>query len=702
MRYGKGRLLGAAALASLSAAGGAWAQTAPQTAPAADESSVDEIIVTARKRSERLFDVPVAVTVITAETLEERQFQTVREIAQVVPGLNVSSDSAGRANISIRGVGITLLDNVQPGVGIFIDGIYQPNTAYLNSPTIALERIEVLRGPQGTVFGQNTLGGAINITTRQPTNAFEGRVNAAFAGPDNFYTAGLSLSGPLVEDILFARLTVGAQGRDGFVRNSLLGQDDSNKLKQQTLRGSVRWEMETDADLTLNAYYHRVDGAGPLYALTTGPQVYVDDARYNVRSHQDYGYSGVNARFTSPVGGDTDMTVILAHDRSDNESVGDPDFQPINLARRTGETELRATTGEVRFDSEWTDTLSTLVGVFASRQDSFARSSTTLIPLGVTQVATTRAEADVWAVFGAAFWTFAPGWELTTGVRFDHQTVDAVSAIPSRYEADEWQPRVTLRRSMGDTMVYGSIARGFRGGGANGPGAPNLLWDGDSVWTYEIGGRSKLNDGMIQLSGAVFYNEYSDVIGQNSLAPSTTGVGFVGVNLNSGDARSYGVEGEFSAFLTDAWTVNGGVTLMNTRYTNTDRYTATTGRTLPSDRFSFEPDWTVSLQSDYVVDLNGGDLTFSGGVFGKGDRIGASLSNTFAPELDSYVIANATISWKRDTLDLALFANNLFDEEYYESYIDSSVLTVAGLPALGSLGLIGDGRRVGVRLGYGF
>ena len=702
MRYGKKILLGATALATLSAASGAWAQTAPQTAPTAEESSVDEIIVTARKRSERLFDVPVAVTAVTAETLEERQIQTVREIAQVTPGLNVSSDSAGRANISIRGVGITLLDNVQPGVGIFVDGIYQPNTSYLNSPTIALEQIEVLRGPQGTVFGQNTLGGAINITTKQPTNDFEGRVHAAFAGPDNFYTAGLSVSGPLVEDVLFARLTVGAQGRDGFVRNSLLGQDDSNKLTQQTLRGALRWEMENDAELTLNAYYDRIEGAGPLYALNTGPTDYVDDAQYNVRSEQDYDYSGINARFTSPVGDNTDMTVIVAHDRRDNEGVGDSDFQPINLATGTGETELRTTTGEVRFDTEWSDTLSTLVGVFASRQDSFARTSTTIVPFALTSTATTDAQADVWAAFGTAFWNFAPEWELAVGLRFDHQTVDSVSAITSRYEADEWQPRVTLRRSLGDAMVYGSIARGFRGGGANGPGAPNPLWDGDSVWTYEIGGRTRLNDGMINLSGAVFYNDYSDVIGQNSLAPSTTGVGIVGINLNSGDARSYGVEGEVTAFLTDAWTVRGGVTLMNTRFTNTDRYQATTGRTLPSDRFSFEPDWTVSLQSDYVVAMGGGDLTFSGGVFGKGDRIGASLSNTFAPEMDSYFIANATISWKRDNLELALFANNLFDKEYYESFIDSSVLTVAGLPALGSLGLIGDGRRVGVRLGYGF
>src|SRR5690606_18093802 len=117
----------------------------------------------------------------------------------------------------------------------------------------------------------------------------------------------------------------------------------------------------------------------------------------------------------------------------------------------------------------------------------------------------------------------------------------------AEYEAEEWQPRLTLRRSFGDSMLYGSIARGFRGGGANGPGAPNPLWDGDSVWTYEFGGRTRMNNGTVVLSGAVFVNDYHDVIGQNSLAPSTTGVGIVGINLNSGDARSIGIEGEITA-----------------------------------------------------------------------------------------------------------------------------------------------------------
>ena len=699
MRRSTAFLLAASSLATLAWSGSAMAQDGA----AVQEDQVDEIVVTARKREERLFDVPVAVTVVSAETLEERQFQTVRDIAQVTPGLNINSDSAGRAFISIRGVGITLLDNVQPGVGIFVDGVYQQNTSYLNSPTLALQQVEVLRGPQGTLFGQNTLGGAINITTRQPSDDFEGRVSGTYAGPDNFYTVGGSIAGPIVEGVVQGRLSVGAQGRDGFVQNSLLGYDDANSLEQRTIRGALRFDLPAAAELTVNAYYDRVEGTGPLYALTTGPEVYSDDSRYNVRSSLDFDYSGVNARLVLPLG-NTDATVIVAHDRRDSEGVGDSDFQPIDLARGTSFQELRTSTAEARFDTRWSDTLSTLVGVFASHQDSFASSTTRIVPLALQSTATADTNIDLYAAFGTVFWNFAPEWELAAGLRFDHQTVDSVAhtGFTSSYEADEWQPRLTLRRTFGDYMMYGSLARGFRGGGANGPGAPNPLWDGDSVWTAEFGGRARLNGGDVILSGAVFYNDYSDVIGQNSLAPSTTGVGFVGINLNSGDARSIGIEGEFTAFLTDDWTVHGGFVFQNARFTDTTRYEDTTGRTLPSDRFPFEPDWTVNLSTDYVVPFHDGDLTFSGGIYGKGDRIGAGLSNTFAPELDEYFLANASITWRYNDLEVAVFANNIFDTEYYESYIDSSTLTVAGLPALGSLGLIGDGRRVGVRLGYDF
>lgn len=693
-------LLGCAIAALLPAA--ALAQPAPEgTGAGQDEASVvDDVIVTARKREERLFDVPVAVTAVTSDTIEARQLTSVRDVATITPGLNINSDAAGRAFISIRGIGTTLLDSVQPGVGIFVDGIYQANTSYLNSPTLDVEQIEVLRGPQSTLFGQNTLGGAINVTTRQPTDTVEGQLTGTFAGPDDYYIVGGTIAGPLPIEHVSGRLSAGIQSRDGFIRNSLLGIDDANPLDQRSVRGSLRIELPREAVLTVGAYFDSVDGTGPLYALTPGPRIYNDDSQLNLRSQASYEYMGANAKLVVPVSESTDMTGIVSYDRRDATLYGDGDYQPISLFISGGDNILETTTGELRFDTEWSDSFSTLFGVFASNQSTEASTFNILIPLNLTIPARAESNADLWAVFGNIFWDIAPGLELSAGLRYDSQDIDYLSnGFVSHYEAQEWQPRVAITKSWTDDfMTYASIARGFRGGGVNGPGAPNPVYKGDSVWTYELGTKFKAFDRRLTAQAAVFFNDYSDFIGQNSLAPSTAGPGFVGVNLNTGDAESYGFEVEFTARLTEHWTVGGAASIQRARITDDSQYTAVTGRFLPSDRIPFVPDYNFSFQTNYTVPLGDmGDLDFNASLVGKGDRVGASLSNTFSPVLDDYLLTNASITWTYDRYQLAVFANNLFDEEYYDSYIDSSVLTVAGLPALGSLGLMGDGRRVGVR-----
>ena len=181
-------LLAAGVATTIVAAAPAFADTttapAPQTAPAPDtaaQSTDQDIVVTARQREERLQDVPIAVTAVSGDFIKDQQLTTVKDIAAYAPGLNINSDSAGRAFVSIRGIGTTLIDSVQPGVGLFIDGVYQPNTTSLNSPLVDVARVEVLRGPQGTLFGNNTLGGAISIVTRQPGNTWQGRIDGSLA-----------------------------------------------------------------------------------------------------------------------------------------------------------------------------------------------------------------------------------------------------------------------------------------------------------------------------------------------------------------------------------------------------------------------------------------------------------------------------------------------------------------------------------------
>lgn len=695
------KLLAGAALGMAAVPSVALAQNAP-----AAESGDEEIVVTARKREERLQDVPISVTALSGDTLENQQVNSVREIAAIAPGLNINTDSVGRAFMSIRGVGTTLIDTVQPGVGIFVDGIYQTNSSYLNNPVFDVARVEVLRGPQGTLFGNNTLGGAISVVTRQPTDEFEGRFNAVYADPDNYQTYSGSISGPLIEGILRGRIGAAYHTRDGFSTNTLAG-GDARPMQTESLTGTLIWDAPQGAEITLNAYYNAVEGSQTAYSSPSGPTDYVQDTQLNENSLARYEYTGVNGRGVFDITGNTQMTAILAYDRKEGESEGDGDFGPIDFVRvRDGYNLLETFTGELRFDTQWNDRMSTLIGVFANHSDNQMHSVQNIVASSVPlilvpfRINDQTVETSSAAIFGTLFYDLTDSLELSVGLRYDHQEVTA-TGTSGIYSADEWQPRVTLTQRWTDNwMTYASIARGFRGGGANSPGAPNPIWEGDSVWTYELGNKFTTNDNTLTLNTAVYFNDYQNYIGQNSLTPA-----LIAVNLNTGDVESYGVEVEGTWRPTDAFTLQGGLTYNHARITDDSQYFAVIGNHLPSDRILFQPDWNFFVTPSYTVPLGQGELRFDTTVTYKGDRVGSSLSPTVAPEMEGYYLVNGNIAYSINDWTIGLFGTNLTDEEYYESYLDRSVLGRLfgdASPITRNLAIAGDGRRVGVRVSARF
>ena len=674
---------------------------AAQDAPAA-EAAEQDIIVTARQREESLKDVPIAVTALSGDMLKQQQVNTVKDIAALAPGLNINSDSVGRAFVSMRGIGTTLIDTVQPGVVIFIDGIYQPNTSYLNSPIVDVARIEVLRGPQGTLFGNNTLGGAINVITRQPGNRWEGRMDGALAGSDDYRSVSASISGPIVEDVLQVRIGGAYHHQDGFQDNILAG-GKQNPLTQKTVNGTVRLKPAQWAQFTLNASYDRVSGGNTPYLNVAGPTDYTLDGSTNQLNRATITYKGVNLKGEFDADAiNTRITVVGAYNRRDVVSAGDGDHSPIDFLRTAGRSKLITKTGELRFDTQWSDSISTLIGVFASKSTTDASAVNTIVPLGISAPSAAFSENKSQAVFGTIFAKLTDTLDLAVGGRYDHQTLDVSTATTApTYRANEFQPRVTLsNRWSPDFMTYASVSRGVRGGGQNGPGAPNLIYRGDDVWTYELGTKLSSADRRFSLDAAIFYNDYKNFIGQNSLAPNTSGVGFVAINLNTGTVESYGVEAEASYRVTDNWRLSASATLLHARITDDSQYFATTGFHVSSDRIIFTPDWNFNIGTNYTVPLGSNALIFDANIVAKGSRMGSSLDPNVAPRLSSYRLVNGSVTFRLgDHFDIAGFATNLFNAKYIESYIDRSVLLRAGLPApiARNLAIQGNRRRIGVR-----
>ena len=695
-------------------------QAAEQPKDTAAAGDSQNIVVTARKREETLRNIPISATAITGDTIEKRGLTSVKDVALLTPGLSINSDGAGRAFVSIRGVGVTLVDTVQPGVGIFLDGIYQPNTSYLNNPLVDVERVEVLRGPQGTLYGKNTLGGAINVITKQPSNELEGSIIGSYAGTDHSWFTAASVSGPIIPDKLQVRIAAAHRQQDGFLDNVTIGKP-GNPLKSDTLNGTIRVLPGGDSVLTINGYYDWLKGGSVPYAFVSGPTDYNRTVQLNATNYQYFKYRGVNAKYELPIASiNSKLTLIGAYDaRTVNTPDADGDFTPIDILRINGTDQLRTRTVEARMDSELSSTLSTLVGLFYSRETRDVFQNLIFFP-GVFNGHNTSQSSkasDTYAGFGTIFWRPTPGWEVSAGVRWDEQkqteTGVATTTFPApapplytslRLNEKNLSPRFSLTRHWtSDFMTYASIARGSRGGGFNPPVVENtnlLTYHGDNVWTYEVGTKFTTLDHRLSVAADVYYNNYKHYIGLNSIAPALNG-SFTTVDLNTGHVHSYGMELEASYRPIREWSLSGGLSLQHARLTNINDYIAATGRTLASNRLTFQPDWNFNVASDYVAHVGSGDLDWNVNVVGKGSRIAASLSETNAPVLRPYALLNTSLMYRIHGLEVGPFVDNLLNKNYFDSYIEKTTLILAGLPAT-DVGIPGDKRRFGVRARYKF
>jgi len=691
-------ILASSALAGLGQP--AFAQSAAAgSAASSEEASGNAIVVTARRREERLDDVPISVTAVSSKTLEAVQATNVRDVTKLAPSLNIDSDAPTRSFVSMRGIGTTLADSVQPGVGIFMDGIFLPATSFFNSPLVDVERIEVLRGPQGTLFGNNTLGGAINVVTREPTDDLSGRVDGSYAWADDFTSLSGSLSGAVVPEKVRFRVSGAYHQEDGFITNVMTG-GDLNASKQYSLRGRLDFLPSAASKITLNAFYDYVRGGYFPYNQISGPKDYDYTSEQNLDSYGLDKYTGLNAKGEFDIDSlNTKLTLIGSYIHRDREVVWDVDLGPTDFIRSHDYGKLDTYSAEARFETKWSDSISTLVGLFYTKYHDRAETNTLIVADDLLAPGTADTRNRNQAVFANIFWNPTDRLEVALGARYDEQSLTSTSAYTTAaYKTKELQPRASLTMHWTpDFMTYASVARGVRGGGQNPPGSPNLIYGNDSVWTYELGTKFSAFDGALSVAADVFYNDYSDYIGVNAIVPSTNSSAAIAVMLNTGDVESYGAEIEATWRVTRDWQIYGNIGLLHARTTDMSGFIDVTGFALPTDKILYTPDWTFFVGTNYEVPLGNGKLKFDANLSGKGSRPGFSYSQAGPVFLDAFYITNASVKYEIGNFEVGLFASNLFDEKYYSTYFDVSILGAALPPGMASdTGVTGARRRIGV------
>lgn len=693
----RGQLLGCAALLLVAGAAPAEAQDRSAATPPADELDA-ELVVTARKRAENVQKIPDSVAVLTAKDIEEAGIRDVDDATNLIPNLSlVDSQDAGTVSISIRGIG--QVRNGEAPVAIVVDGVQLNAADMIKQSLFDLERIEVLKGPQGALYGRNAIGGAINITTRAPSNEFHGGLTAEYANGDDRRIIG-SLSGPIIEDRLLFRIAGDYRKSDGLFHNVTLDRKVDFQ-RDLNLRGRLMFTPTDRLTIDLRGSYGDLDGGASWYIAL--PDDSPNDTRTPItgdflgRSSRDfdeqslkidYEFDGVTA------------TSITARSMTDLDLIEDLDWMPASILGASQRRRLESLTQEFRLTSDSAQRLRWTVGGFyldgAKKIDTVILASPDPSASGLPPeayarmpVSRTTEEMETLAAYGQLNYDLSDDLELTLALRYDHDKRmlrDRLGTLADRDTSfDEWQPKLSLKYDINmDAMVYGTIARGFRSGGFNPPtGVFPAIYRPETADSIEIGSKNSFFGRALTLNLAGFYTRYKN---QQVFILNVADQGIV----NIAKTDIFGLEAEATLRPAEGLELFASLGLIDSKVKNFDGTALYRGNKVP-----LTYGWSYNLGAQYRHPL-GDAVSLIGRIdySGKGDNYW-HIDN--ADKQDDVHLVNARLTLDMGRYTVAAFVENLFDVAYTEEFFAKNFS--AGFTDIRYPGLP---RRYGVTAGFKF
>ncbi|WP_225591585.1 TonB-dependent receptor [Stenotrophomonas sp. STM01] len=723
-------------IGALLASGPALAQEAPQAAPAADRgasaTNLDTIMVTARKREETLQEVPVAVTAFTSEALDKLNVQDIGDLDAQVPNLTIYAARGASSTVTayIRGVGQSDPTwGADPGVGIYLDDVYiaRPQGALLD--VFDVSRIEVLRGPQGTLYGKNTIGGAIKYVSRGLPTTTEGFAQVT-VGNYNQRDAKAAIGGPLggPDSGLRGRIAVASMNRDGFGENTYNGQPVSDKqVNAARLNLGAYAGDDFDVQFALDWIDDQsgMRGSKMLARNPFTPAYPPMDDRYDIRSGMPNVNSvetkGASATVNWRPNEDWALKYVVAKRESDSHSNIDFDTTPVKLADVGGFYEDNQVSNELQANYDGGGRVRGVVGLYQFSGEAGGQIRNNFFNL---QFGDTRGKVLTDSVALYADWTFdlTSRLKLDVGARYTDEDkraivlnrfyADATFTRPIAVAADfdkttnfkNVSPKVSLDYQITpDIMVYGLATRGFKSGGynirANAVAVPRSAepFDDETVDSYEIGSKMAFLDQRLFLNLSAFHNKYKDIQLSVFTGIDTNGDGvndaFFGDFTNAGKGTVNGLEVEYQYLPTRNWLITGNLAWLDTKY---DEYMDRGVNVADQMKFTNAPEFSGAVNVEYRTDLaNGGNLSA---------RVGYSYQSEVWPTTDlspvirqdGYGLVNAGVIWKlNDAWTFSLQGTNLADKEYRT--------TGYNIPAVGTLiGFYGPPRQYSLSVRYDF
>ncbi|MFB4374997.1 TonB-dependent receptor [Agrobacterium sp. CR_3] len=647
-----------------------------QEATEQESTILKPIVITARKTEEYIRDVPQSITVVKPEDIESNALDSGGAIAAASPNVVWQNASVGRQFFSIRGISsLGVPNNFSDGtIGFTVDGIPQSMLSSQNM-LFDIDHVEVLRGPQGTLWGTNALGGAINVTTKQPDGEHEAKITTEYGG--HGYAMGeATLGGVLIPDALNGRMAIRFNHYDGDIDS--LFTDDLGARKIGAFRGGLQFNGLDDTTIALTGNYLRDDSNAPFSLLRGAPGFpvsgVVTEPDY-VTTHADVGltikHEFENFSLTSITGFQSNKMTA----RTEANDVLIPSLFPLvgsNVWH--GVDKEKIFSQEIRLNSLEGDDIRWVVGGSLNYSDldhSCTAPQCAPFPYSGLVTMDTNLRALNLGLFGDASVPLGDKWEVSFGGRLSHddikfkQTNDLrVASLTGDSDADGTYltGRAALAYKWNETaQSYVSIARGH--GTRIYPlfSYPNNGIVADAYpaaenWTYELGTKVALFDDRLELDGSVFYNDVKNGV----LSYYDPGLGGFATTFQSYETS--GFELQARAAITDELSFNAGVGYTHTRLGSDGASSIFEGNRVPNI-----PEWSVSAGLAYETDAEMVGLpgSFNAAIdYQYRSSRPADVQSTF--DLDAYSIVNARVGWKNTGGDFEIygFGRNLFDERY--------------------------------------
>lgn len=623
-------------------------------------AAIEEVVVTARKKEESLQDVPVAVSAFDQRFVDNSFADQIQDFAKYTPNVNLSQQQfgGGALNASIRGVSYDEVEKTfEPSVGVSVDGVFFSGNSGAMVDMFDIQSIEILRGPQGTLYGRNTMGGTINIQRTKPSQEF-GMKTAFGLGSYDRRDVKFRITGPLIEDKLAGKFGFYSFEGDSHTRNFTTGERDRG-VDRVSFLGSLLWTPTENLDVQFSLDYLDDDSHFPKVLNMTLPGEPFCDAfgacasgSFDVARAEGFDVSFGSEPFKSKIEtttasvnlnwhvSDYTVTSITAVNRMEEllseENTGSPDIfgAPVFFVIR--DQELDQFSQELRLTSEYAGPLNFVAGLFYFKSDYELDPQRVRLlgdVVGLVNVFKAEQKLDAAAVFGELYYDITSRLRLTLGGRYTYEEkeLDINLSVPAsgafrcpdpaapnkacrdpKVDFDDFSPRVGLDYHFTDeVMGYLMWSRGFRSGGWNGRAQTQTSigpYDPEQLDNYELGVRSDLFDRRVRLNATVFHMEYDDKQ-EAIIRPSPISAATETTVSNAASATVDGVELEVQAAVTPNLQLRSAIGWLDAGF---DEFKEL-GQDIKSERnYSYAPEWTASVGAEYYYPLDriGGELVF--------------------------------------------------------------------------------------------